>query len=141
MLLEIAHLAWNVTVSRLTLSKSNRKITEISYPFQLSGLEDENSAFFKHGRRLFDLNAFELLKFIFVSSFPDLSRKLHLKMNHAESSEFFLNTFLENFKYRENNNIKRNDFVSLLMEFKEHFKPEELAAEGFIVFAGGVSQS
>lgn len=105
------------------------------------GLEDENSAFFKHGRRLFDLSAFELLKFFATLMFPDICRKLHVIVNNRESTEFFLNTFLETFNYRLENKIQRNDFVSLLLEFKDQFKPEELAAEGFIVYAGGVSHA
>lgn len=71
--------------------------------------------------------------------FPKLSKKLHLVVNNPESTDFFLNTFLETFNYRLKNNVKRNDFVSLLLDFKDQFTPKELAAEGFIVYAGGVS--
>lgn len=112
----------------------------VSFHF-FQGLEDENSAFYKHGRRLFDLETHEILKFFFTSNFPELSRKLHLNSNNPEAANFFLNTFLETFNYREKNKIRRNDFVSLLLEFKDTFKPKELAAEAFIVYVGGVSLS
>lgn len=59
-------------------------------------------------------------------------------VNNPESTSFFLNTFLETFNYRLENNIQRKDFVSLLLDYKDQFTPEELAAESFIVYAGGV---
>lgn len=95
----------------------------------------------KHGRRLFDITTFELLKFFFASGFPDLARKLHIRTNAKEPADFFLKTFLETMEYREKNNIRRNDFVSMLLGLKESFTREELAAEGFIVFAGGFETS
>lgn len=105
----------------------------------ITGLEDKNSAFYKHSRRVFDITPFEVFKFIASSLYPEFCRKLHMKLFHAESCSFFMNTFLETFNYRIKNNIKRNDFVSLLLDYKDQFKPEELAAEGFLVFTGGVS--
>lgn len=44
-------------------------------------------------------------------------------------------------KYREDNNINRNDFVSMLLGFKEFFTTDELAAESFIVYIGGFETS
>lgn len=58
---------------------------------------------------------------------------------HPESCSFFLNTLLQTFNYRNENNFERNDFVSLLLGHKDQFKLEELAAEGFLLFAAGVS--
>jgi cytochrome P450 family 6 len=104
-------------------------------------LEDPNSEFLKHGTRLFDITTFELIKFFFASGFPNFSRKLHLRQNPKEPSDFFLNTFLQTFEYREKNNVKRNDFVSMLLGLKDSFTPEELAAEGFLVYAGGFETS
>jgi hypothetical protein len=80
------------------------------------------------------------LNFFFASAFPDLARKLHISTLNKEATDFFLNSFLQTFDYREKNDIKRNDFVSMLLELKQYFTPTELAAESFIVFNGGVSQ-
>lgn len=44
-------------------------------------------------------------------------------------------------EYREKNNIKRTDFVSLLLGLKNHFTPTELAAESFLVYSGGFETS
>lgn len=106
-----------------------------------SGLEDRNSEFLKHGRRLFDITSFELLRFFLANGFPSLAQKLGVPQNPREPVSFFRNTFLETFEYREKNNIKRNDFVSMLLGLKDSFTPLELAAEAFLVYSGGFETS
>lgn len=95
----------------------------------------------KQGRRIFDISGFELLKFFFASSFPELCRKLKIRANPKEPADFFLNTFVQTLEYRQSNNIKRNDFVSMLLRLKEFFTNEELAAEAFLVYIGGFETS
>ena len=109
--------------------------------FGFSGLEDPNSEFLKHGRRLFDLSTIELLKFFLAIGLPGLCRKLGVRQNPKEPTDFFLATLLQTMDYREKNDIKRNDFVSMLLGLKEHFTKEELAAEGFLVYSGGFETS
>lgn len=116
-------------------------LSKLYFKTLLTGLEDPNSEFLKYGRRLFDLTAYEAIKFFITVGFPDLCRKLHVVVNAKESTDFFLNTFLQTFEYREKNKIKRNDFVSMLLSLKDSFTPSELAAEGFLVFAAGFETS
>lgn len=104
-------------------------------------MENPDSEFIKHGRRLFDITTFELIKFLVSSGFPDLARKLRLRQNVKEPTDFFHNAFLETFEYREKNNVKRNDFVSMLLSLKDSFTTDELAAEAFLVYAGGFETS
>lgn len=109
--------------------------------FIFLGIEDENSEFLKYGHRLFDLTPLELMKFFFATDNPNLARKLGILFNPKECGEFFLNTMLQTFEYREKNKIQRNDFVSLLLGLKESLTKTELAAEGMLVFAGGFESS
>lgn len=95
----------------------------------------------KYGRKVFDLRPIDLMKFFFATSFPEMARKLHIRTSPKDATDFFLDTFLQTFEYREKNNIKRNDFVSMLLGLKEHFTPTELAAESFLVYAGGFETS
>ncbi|CRL05219.1 CLUMA_CG018250, isoform A [Clunio marinus] len=116
-------------------------IGNVAFGLECNCLDNPDSEFLKHGRRLFDVTPYELLRFIFSSSFPNLARKLHLPANTEEPTNFFKNAFLQTIEYREKNNIKRNDFVSLLLGMKEHFTPLELAAESFLVYNGGFETS
>jgi cytochrome P450 family 6 len=81
------------------------------------------------------------LKFLFATGFPNLCRKLRIALTPKEAADFFLNSFLQTFEHREKNNIKRNDFVSLLLGLKNSYTPTELAAEGLLVFTGGSETS
>ncbi|KAG5672095.1 hypothetical protein PVAND_002250 [Polypedilum vanderplanki] len=116
-------------------------ISSTAFGLDAKCLEDENSEFLKHGRRLFDLTPFETLKFFFTIGCPNFCRKLGVRTNPKEPTDFFLKTFLETFEYREKNNIQRNDFVSLLLGLKELLTPIELAAEAFLMFAAGYETS
>lgn len=95
----------------------------------------------KKGKRIFDLSPYEFIKFFFASAFPNLSRKLHLTIFKNDGSDFFLNAFLQTFDYREKNDTKRTDFVSMLLALKNSYKPKELAAEAFLVYTGGFETS
>lgn len=72
---------------------------------------------------------------------PDIARALKVRSNPKDAGNFFLNTFLHTFEYRQANNIVRNDFVSLLLGLKHLYTPLELAAEAFLVFAAGYETS
>lgn len=104
-------------------------------------MDDENSEFFRHGKRLSILTSLEFVKFFFGNAFPNLSRKLHISLLPKEQSDFFLTNFLQTIEYREKNGIVRNDFVSLLLGLKDFYTPTELAGESFIVFLGGSETS
>ncbi|KAG5669756.1 hypothetical protein PVAND_000050 [Polypedilum vanderplanki] len=104
-------------------------------------IEDPNSEFMKYGRRLFDLTTFELIKFFFAVDYPNLARKLGIRFNPKEVADFFYETFIQTFEYREKNKIQRNDFVSMLLELKEQFTRVELAAEAMLVYAAGYETS
>lgn len=95
----------------------------------------------KNGRELVDVNAFVLIRFLFATGFPDLCRKLGVRSGKKAPTDFFQKTFLDTLEQREKNKIKRNDFVSLLLDLKEHFTPLELAAESFLVYIGGFETS
>lgn len=95
----------------------------------------------KYGRRLLDLKPIEIMKFMFALNLPKIAKFLKFRSNPKEAGDFFLNTFLQTFEYRQANNIKRNDFVQLLLGLKDMYTPLELASEAFLVFAAGYETS
>lgn len=95
----------------------------------------------RHGRLLFDIGAFELLKFLFSSGFPNFSRKIHLRVFDKTALDFYSKAFAQTLEYREKNGIKRNDFVSMLLGLKNIYSTDELAAEAFLIYTGGFETS
>lgn len=114
-------------------------ISNVAFGLDSNSLEDPDSAFRKHGKEVLDLDALGFLKFFFTSSFPELSRKMHLTCNKKSVINFFYNTFKENVEHRERNNIVRKDFLQILLELKKQaiLTVSEMAAESFIFFLGG----
>lgn len=104
-------------------------------------MEDPDSEFFKNGRRIFDLNAFETLAFFFSLGNPELSRKLRMRPFERHASDFFHQTFLKTLDHRMKNPVERKDFVSLLLGLKNHLTNDELAAEAFLFYNAGFETS
>lgn len=114
-------------------------ISNVAFGLECNSLEDSNSEFRKHGKEVLDLDALGFLKFFFTSSFPKLSRKMHLTANKQSVINFFYNTFKDNMERRERSDIVRKDFLQILLELKKSasLTVSELAAESFIFFLGG----
>lgn len=118
-------------------------IGNVAFGIECNCLEDPKSEFRKYGKRLFDLSAFELIKFFVSAEFPNFARKLRLRQNPKEAADFFLKTFVDTMEHREKTNYVRNDFVQLLLGLKKSgaYTATELAAEGFIFYSGGFETS
>jgi hypothetical protein len=111
----------------------------IKYLHTISGLQDPDSEFRKYSKEVVDFEALAFLKLLFTTSFPDLSRKMHLTVNKPSVIDFFYNTFAANIEHRERTNTYRNDFIQILLELKKSkaLSVRELSAESFIFFLGG----
>ncbi|XP_070493747.1 probable cytochrome P450 6a13 [Chironomus tepperi] len=116
-------------------------IGNVAFGIEPNCIEVRNSEFELKSRRIIESTFFESLQFIFASEFPNLARKLGVKFLPKEVSSFFLEAFVDAIKYRENNEIERNDFVKLLLGLKDVYSIQELAAEAFLVFIGGFETS
>ena len=104
-------------------------------------MENENSEFGYYGKKMANITLSGIIKFIFGTEWPDFARKLGLGFAPKDVGDFFLNTFIQTIEQREKSNIKRTDFVSLLLGLKDDYTKEELAAEAFIIFFGGFETS
>lgn len=56
--------------------------------------------------------------FFFTLAFPKIAKFLKLKMFTKKLTDFFSNVVGGNIKYREDNNVHRNDFLNMLIELK-----------------------
>lgn len=93
------------------------------------------------------------LSFFFTNSFPNLSKRLGLKITPYFVSQFFMKVIKDTYEFREQNDIQRNDFMSLLMQIKKYGKLKdesesvgtmtfnEMAAQAFIFFIAGFETS
>ncbi|XP_070493939.1 uncharacterized protein [Chironomus tepperi] len=116
-------------------------IGNVAFGIEPNCLENENAEFGYYGKKLANITLGGIIKFIFGTEWPDIARKLGLGFTPKDVGDFFLKTFIQTIDYREKSNIKRTDFVSLLLGLKDEYTKEELAAEAFIIFFGGFETS
>uniref|UniRef100_T1H3Z9 Cytochrome P450 n=1 Tax=Megaselia scalaris TaxID=36166 RepID=T1H3Z9_MEGSC len=82
---------------------------------------------------------------MFLQSFKKLAKVLRMRFIKKECGDYFMKTVKETVEYRERNNIRRNDFMDLLIDLKnnkngdnpEGLTIDEVCAHSFIfIFAG-----
>lgn len=90
-----------------------------AFGINCNSLTDPNAEFRTMGKRVFD-HGTNMLKHFFKSSFKHLAIALRMRAVHKDVSTFFLDIVKETVEYREKNNVKRNDFMDLLIQLKNH---------------------
>lgn len=124
-------------------------IGSCAFGLDCSSLEDAKSEFRSKGKKLFDDPKHSPLVIQLMVMFKNLARRLHMTMLHKDSTDFFMSIIDETVKYREANDVHRNDFIHLMMQLKNNgtlegetlnigkLTIEEVAAQALIFFLAG----
>lgn len=124
-------------------------IGNVAFGLEMNSLKNPDSMFRKMGKKNFEVRTAKTFKVIFVMNFKKLARRLGVKLIDEDVSDFFLSSIRETVEYREKHEVKRNDFLSLLLQLKNHGKLndeaeevgkltfEEIAAQAFLFFLAG----
>lgn len=125
-------------------------IGNVAFGLDMNSMKYPDSMFRKMGRKVFDTPPLQTLKVVFLTTFRKYLKNFNFMVTNQEVSDFFLSSIRETVEYRENNDVKRNDFLSLLLQIKKHGKinddvgdsiggmtTEELAAQSFLFFVAG----
>lgn len=98
-----------------------------AFGIECNSLIDPNAEFRKKGKSIFGESRHGPLVQTFMVTNPKFARRMHMKLFRDDITDFFLNIVRQTVKYRLENNIKRNDFMDLIIELKA--KNDELAKE------------
>ncbi|CAD7079475.1 unnamed protein product [Hermetia illucens] len=130
-----------------------------AFGIQCNSLKDPNAEFRMYGRKQLENPPHGPLVMALMNMFPKISDMLRLTRAHRDVTKFFMDIVRETVDFREKNNIRRNDFMDLLIQLKNHatlegedhesveskiidkLTLEELAAQAFIFFVGGFETS
>lgn len=125
-----------------------------AFGIECNSLQDPNAQFRRMGRKIFSVAKGRLLKLITAQQFRSLARMLGITLIDKDVSDFFIGAVRDTIKYREENKIERNDFMSLLMKLKndessqdtnsgdvETLTVEQIAAQAFVFFLAGFETS
>ncbi|XP_030388126.1 uncharacterized protein LOC115634502 [Scaptodrosophila lebanonensis] len=142
-----------IEVKELLARYTTDVIGTCAFGIECSSLKDPEAEFRLMGRRVFTDVRHGVLGLTFINSFPKLARRLHMKSTPQHIEDFFLRIVRETVTFREQNNIKRNDFMDQLIELKNNrmlksetgesmnLTLEEVAAQAFVFFAAGFETS
>ncbi|NP_001274159.1 cytochrome P450 6A1 [Musca domestica] len=125
-------------------------IGSVAFGIECNSLRNPHDRFLAMGRKSIEVPRHNALIMAFIDSFPELSRKLGMRVLPEDVHQFFMSSIKETVDYREKNNIRRNDFLDLVLDLKNN--PEsisklggltfnELAAQVFVFFLGGFETS
>ncbi|XP_037953932.1 probable cytochrome P450 6a18 [Teleopsis dalmanni] len=144
----------NFDVRELCARFTTDVIGTCAFGIECNSLKDPNAEFRCWGRKALTLNRHGAFISGLIESFPKLARKLRMKIIHNEINDFFMRIVHETVELRERKNIKRNDFMDLLVELKKTktiklengevltgLTMNEVAAQAFVFFLAGFETS
>lgn len=104
----------------LTAKFTTDVIGVCAFGLNMNALGDEESQFRKIGRKFFETSWKKSIRLKIREATPWLYKILGFMMYDYETNDFFINSMIQTMDYRKKNNIKRNDFVDLLMEIRDN---------------------
>ncbi|XP_058807993.1 cytochrome P450 6k1-like [Phymastichus coffea] len=121
-----------------------------AFGLNMNSMADEDSDFRKMGRKIFDRSIMNRIRRIVNKSYNWIRILLSPLIVDRELVNFFVNCLNETIKYRKENGVRRNDFVDLLINVRDH--PEKLGdgveltdllltCQAFVFFAAGFETS
>ncbi|KAI4460036.1 cytochrome p450 [Holotrichia oblita] len=123
-------------------------IGNCAFGIECNSLEDPNTEFRVHGKRLFNPTTYEVLRVFFSVVFPNVMRFFGGRIFPKDATDFFWNVIKDTANYRRENGIRRNDAFQLLLDIlNEDGKDnstltfDEMAAQAFMFFTAGFETS
>ena len=122
-------------------------IGSCAFGIDCNSFKDKDSEFIKKGSQIFVNTLARKIRFLFILGFPNLCKKLKLRVFEKHLSDFYLNVVKDTVRYREERTIRRNDFMQILLEMKksdankEGLTIEQIAAQSFVFFIAGFETS
>lgn len=128
-------------------------IGSAAFGIECNSMKNPNSEFRLNGKKVFENTPLRMLKIIFLLNFQKIGNFLGMRFTADGVTDFFMGLLRETVKYREDNNVHRNDFLSLVMQIKNQGRLEgekedlgkisfnEMAAQVFLFFIAGFETS
>uniref|UniRef100_A0A1I8PV21 Cytochrome P450 n=1 Tax=Stomoxys calcitrans TaxID=35570 RepID=A0A1I8PV21_STOCA len=120
-------------------------IGNVIFGIQCNSLSEPKSEFRIEGDKAFYQLRKPHLDF-FAVKFSRIMQFFNIRVFDKRSNEFFIRVFRQSLEHREKNNLRRNDFMDLLIDLKKQHENDEemplslemLAGQVFAFFIGGI---
>ena len=104
-------------------------IATAAFGLKINSLVDKENDFFKRGMEISGFNRVQMLKMFGFLSVPKIMSLLKIRFFSKEQSQYFRDLVHGNMKYREENNLVRNDMINLLMEARKGMLNNDVATD------------
>ncbi|EDS44707.1 cytochrome P450 93A3 [Culex quinquefasciatus] len=120
-----------------------------AFGIECNSLKDPDAQFRVMGRKIFETPRGRI-KSMLTNATPNFARFIGVKLSVPEVEQFFLRVVRETIDYRVKNNVKRNDFMDLLIQMRspDDTKSDdgllsfnEIAAQAFVFYLAGFETS
>lgn len=120
-----------------------------AFGIECNSMKDPDAQFRVMGRKIFS-NPRGKIKSFLLTNTPALAKFLRIKVVHPEVTDFFMKVVRETIDYRVKNNVKRNDFMDLLIQMRSSDENKsndgllsfnEIAAQAFVFYLAGFETS
>jgi cytochrome P450 family 6 len=138
-------------------------IASFAFGVQCNCLKNPDAEFRKWGRKIFQTNIKTGIRDLVIFVAPALASMVKIPFVPPDVTHYFKKMVKETVEYRESNNVKRNDFIQLLIQMKNKgniytkkqmngtskadngndigLTMNEIAAQAFVFFAAGFETS
>lgn len=116
-------------------------IGSTAFGIDCNSLDDKTTKFYEIGLKAFAPSSF--IKRNFCQAYPNLARKLRMRSISKELADFYTDVVEKTIKCREENpDLKRSDFMNLLIELKDPLRADpltfnQIVAQSFVFFVAG----
>lgn len=120
-------------------------IASCAFGIEANSLKDPTVKFRTMGKKVFETPKFSMFELLLVSEFPGLAKFLRLCEHHKDVTDYYMNVINETMEYRTTHDIRRNDFMDVLIQMRSNsssgesvnFTMNEIAAQAFLFFTAG----
>lgn len=129
-------------------------IGNVAFGVECDSIRNPDSEFRLKGLKANRLDTVRFLKFFIGGSYKRFTKLVKLRVTDDDVEKFFIDLARNTVLYREQNGVKRNDFINLLMEIRKNGKfsdepnsggegitMNEIAAQCFVFFSAGFETS
>uniref|UniRef100_A0A182JNA9 Uncharacterized protein n=1 Tax=Anopheles atroparvus TaxID=41427 RepID=A0A182JNA9_ANOAO len=124
-------------------------IGSCAFGIECNSIRNPDAKFRVMGRKIFQRSR-GLVRLALMNAVPSLARKIGIKVIEPDVAEFFMGAVRDTIRYREENNVQRNDFMDILIRMRQRedsisdhdtFTLNEIAAQAFVFFLAGFETS
>ncbi|KAJ8981922.1 hypothetical protein NQ317_002092 [Molorchus minor] len=138
----------DVDIMETMASLTTDVIGSCAFGISCNSFKHPDAEFRRMGRKLFEeFNLSDQINLFMTINMPKLANKLGIPNIQKEVSKFFFQSVRETVDFREKNNVRRNDFLQLLMDMKNStdasvkINMNEVTAQAFLFFVAGFETS